>query len=113
MVAVIDWLTFYSHRRLHAALDHISPVKFGESWPTDLVKKAAQARGCALCLARAWSVGGDPCAAPRQGSAPTPAVQKQAFCKTACLALQEPPKLAHALGVAQVATVGKTSGDTL
>jgi transposase InsO family protein len=29
---VIDWLTFYNHRRLHSTLGYVSPMKFEECW---------------------------------------------------------------------------------
>jgi transposase InsO family protein len=32
MDEVIDWLTFYNHRRLHSTLGYISPMQFEKSW---------------------------------------------------------------------------------
>ena len=29
---VIDWLTFYNHRRLHSTLGHVSPMTFEQHW---------------------------------------------------------------------------------
>ena len=41
MDEVIDWLTFYSHRRLHSTLGYMSPMKFEEDWRAGQTKKAA------------------------------------------------------------------------
>ena len=32
MDEVMDWLTFYNHRRLHSTLGHVSPMTFEERW---------------------------------------------------------------------------------
>ena len=41
MDAVIDWLTFYNHCRLHSALGCISPMRFEENRHAGQAKKAA------------------------------------------------------------------------
>jgi transposase InsO family protein len=41
MDEVIDWLTFYNHRRLHSTLGYRSPMKFEENWHAGQPKKAA------------------------------------------------------------------------
>ena len=41
MDEVIDWLTFYNHRRLHSTLGYISPMKYEENWRAGQAKKAA------------------------------------------------------------------------
>ena len=38
---VIDWLTFYNHRRLHSTLGDISPMRSEENWHAGQTKKAA------------------------------------------------------------------------
>lgn len=38
---VIDWLTFYNHRRLHSTLGYASPMKFENRWDTAQQLKAA------------------------------------------------------------------------
>ena len=38
---VIDWLTFYNHRRLHATLGYISPMRFDEKRHAGQATKAA------------------------------------------------------------------------
>lgn len=38
--AIIDWLTFYAHRRLHSMLGDVSPMKFDSTWHADHAKKA-------------------------------------------------------------------------
>ena len=32
MDEIIDWLTFYNHRRLHSTLDYVSPMQFEKLW---------------------------------------------------------------------------------
>ena len=32
MDEVIDWLTFYNHRRLHLTLGYLSPMQFEKNW---------------------------------------------------------------------------------
>jgi hypothetical protein len=39
---VIDWLTFYNHRRLHATLDYVSPIQFEKCCNSAQQLKAAQ-----------------------------------------------------------------------
>jgi putative transposase len=41
MDEVIDWLTFYNHRRLHSTLGCLSPKKFEEDWRAGQAKRAA------------------------------------------------------------------------
>ena len=41
MDEVIDWLTFYNHRRLHSTLGYISPMQFEKNWLAAQLKKAA------------------------------------------------------------------------
>jgi transposase InsO family protein len=41
MDEVIDWLTFYNHRRLNSTLGYVSPMQFEENWPAGRAKKAA------------------------------------------------------------------------
>jgi putative transposase len=41
MDEVIDWLTYYNHRRLHSTLDYISPMQFEKNWFATQLKKAA------------------------------------------------------------------------
>jgi putative transposase len=41
MDEVIDWLTFYNHRRLHSSLDYVSPMQFEKTWHAAQQDKAA------------------------------------------------------------------------
>jgi putative transposase len=41
MDEVMDWLTFYNHRRLHSTLGYVSPMRFEENWRTAQSKHAA------------------------------------------------------------------------
>ena len=38
---VMDWITFYNHRRLHSMLDYISPMVFEQKWLTQQISLAA------------------------------------------------------------------------
>jgi transposase InsO family protein len=41
MDEVIDWMTFYNHRRIHSTLGYVSPMQFEQSWLAVQLKKAA------------------------------------------------------------------------
>jgi transposase InsO family protein len=41
MDEVIDWLTFYNHRRFHSTLGYVSPMQFEKSWDAAQLLKAA------------------------------------------------------------------------
>jgi len=41
MDEVIDWMSFYNHRRLHSTLAYVSPMKFEQRWLADQEKRAA------------------------------------------------------------------------
>ncbi len=41
MDEVINWLTFYNHRRLHSTLGRMSPMKFEANWHAVQIKKVA------------------------------------------------------------------------
>ena len=39
--AVMDWMAFYNHRRLHSSLGYLSPMQFEQRWYEAQRKKAA------------------------------------------------------------------------
>lgn len=41
MDEIIDWLTFYNHRRLHSSLGYVSPMEFEKTWHAARQDKAA------------------------------------------------------------------------
>ena len=41
MDEVIDWMSFYNHRRLHSTLDYVSPMQFEQHWRATQEKRAA------------------------------------------------------------------------
>jgi len=41
MDEVIDWMTFYNHRRIHSTLGYVSPMQFEKSWHAAQLMKAA------------------------------------------------------------------------
>jgi hypothetical protein len=45
MDEIIDWLTFYNHRRLHSTLGYVSPMRFEKNWHAAQQDKAAQSSG--------------------------------------------------------------------
>jgi hypothetical protein len=55
MDEVIDWLTFYNHRRLDSTLGYVSPMKFEAHWRAGQVNKAASPSGYGLRRTRARS----------------------------------------------------------
>ena len=38
---VIDWITFYNHRRLHSTLGYTSPMSFEQKWLASKISLAA------------------------------------------------------------------------
>jgi transposase InsO family protein len=45
MHAVLDWMAFYNHRRLHSTLGYLSPMQYEQRWLAAQRKKAAQIGG--------------------------------------------------------------------
>ena len=45
MDAVLDWMAFYNHRRLHSTLGYLSPMQYENRWCEAQRKKAAQIVG--------------------------------------------------------------------
>src|SRR5262249_35756251 len=41
MDAVLSWIAFYNHRRLHSTLGYLSPMKYEQRWHAAQRKKAA------------------------------------------------------------------------
>ena len=41
MDEVIDWMTFYNHRRIHSTLGYFSPMQFEKSWHAAKLLNAA------------------------------------------------------------------------
>ena len=41
MDEVIDWMTFYNHRKIHWPLGYVSPMRFEKSWLAAQLLKAA------------------------------------------------------------------------
>ena len=39
--AVMDWIAFYNHSRLHSSLGYVSPMQFEQRWFTAQRKNAA------------------------------------------------------------------------
>jgi transposase InsO family protein len=45
MDEVIDWMTFYNHRRTHSTLGYVSPMQLEKSWHAAQILKTAQLNG--------------------------------------------------------------------
>ncbi len=41
MDEIVDWLSFYNHRRLHSTLGYVSPMQFEKAWLADQKRQAA------------------------------------------------------------------------
>ena len=41
MDEVIDWMTFYNHRRIHSTLGYVSPMQYEKIWHAAQIKTAA------------------------------------------------------------------------
>lgn len=45
MDAVLDWMAFYNHRRLHSTLGYLSPMQYEQRWYAAQQKKGCINRG--------------------------------------------------------------------
>jgi hypothetical protein len=50
MDAVMDWLAFYNHRRLHSTLGYLSPMQYEQRWHAAQRKKLHKsgAKNCSI-----------------------------------------------------------------